>query len=82
MTGNTFKDRWYGHSADMRNPGGRSKNKLSTHIWDFKDMQTDFEVEWDFFERAKSFNPISEQINVVYVLTKITTSCTIGTTAL
>ena len=82
MTGNTFKDRWYGHSADMRNPGGRSKTKLSTHIWDLKDMQTDFEVEWDFFERANSFNPISEKINVVYVLRKSTTSCTIGTTAL
>ena len=48
MTGNTFKDRWYGHSADMRNPGGRSKTKLSTHIWNLKDMQTDFEIEWDF----------------------------------
>ena len=61
MTGNTFMDRWYGHSADMRNPGGRSKTKLSTHIWDLKDMQTDFEVEWDFLERANSFNPISKK---------------------
>ena len=61
MTGNAFKDRWYGHSADMRKPANRIKTKLGAHVWDLNDDQTDFEVKWDFIDRATTFNPITRK---------------------
>ena len=61
MTGNTFKDRWYGHSADMRKPENRIKTRFAAHVWDLNDNQKDFDVKWDFIDRATTFNPITRK---------------------
>ena len=60
MTANRFKDRWYGHNSDMNNPGNKG-TRLSAHIWELKDKGTDYDVEWDFIDRAPSFNPITRK---------------------
>ena len=65
MTGNTFKEMWYGHSADMRKPDNRIKTRLAAHVWDLNDNQTDFDVEWDFIDRATTSNPIMRQFRLV-----------------
>ena len=61
MTCNTFKARWNGHNSDMRLISGRSKTKLSTHAWSLKDSSTDFDVDWDYIERATIFKPITKK---------------------
>ena len=67
LTANTFKARWNGHNSDMRLASGRSKTKLSNHAWSLKDSGTDFDVEWDFIERATSFNPITKKCRLCLV---------------
>jgi hypothetical protein len=67
LTGNTFKNRWNKHNSDMRLQAGRGKTKLSTHTWDLKDANTDYEIEWDFIEQASSFNPITRKCRLYLV---------------
>ena len=61
LTGNTFKDRWYGHNSDMNNSGNKIKTKLSAHIWELKDRGSDYEIKWDFIDQATVFNPITRK---------------------
>ena len=61
LTGNRFKERWYKHRSDMRKIKDKSKTKLSTHVWELKEANTDFEVKWDFLERAATFNPTTRK---------------------
>ena len=44
----------------MNNPGNKGTS-LSTHILELKDKGTDYDVEWDFIDRAPSFNPITRK---------------------
>ena len=64
VTGNTFKERWYGHRGDMRNEKKRLSSRLSSHIWDLKDERKDFEVKWSLIDRSTSFNPITRKCRI------------------
>jgi hypothetical protein len=61
LTANTFKDRWYGHNADMNNTQDKNKTRLSTHMWDLRDRNVNYELKWDFIDRAPPFNPITRK---------------------
>ena len=61
VTGNTFKKRWYGHRSDMKNPANRLSSKLSDHIWNLKDENKTFDVNWRLIDRSTSFNPITRK---------------------
>ena len=64
VTGNTFKKRWYGHKSDMRNPANRQSSKLSDHIWNLKDENKTFEIDWRLIDRSTSFNPITRKCRI------------------
>ena len=64
VTGNTFKERWYGHRGDMRNEKKRLSTRLSSYIWDLKDERKDFEVKWSLIDRSTSFNPITRKCRI------------------
>ena len=51
----------------MRLAAGRGKTKLSTHIWELKDANTDYDIEWDLIEQASSFNPITKKCRLCLV---------------
>ena len=59
LTGNRFKERYNGHNTDMRNSKDKNKTKLSGHVWGLKDANANFEIEWDFIEKATPFNPVT-----------------------
>jgi hypothetical protein len=61
LTANTFKDRWYGHNADMNNTQDKNKTRLSTHVWDLRDRDVNYKIKWDFIDRAPPFNPITKK---------------------
>ena len=56
-TSRTFKRRLYEHRTDMRNPKNRTKTSLTSHVWDLKDKNIQFEVSWKLKGRATPYNP-------------------------
>jgi hypothetical protein len=64
MTGRQFKDRWREHMGNTRNESGREKSRLSIHIWNLKDNQIDYNLDWQILERATTFNPITKKCGV------------------
>ena len=61
LTSNTFKKRFYGHRQSFKNQNLRHSTTLSSHIWDLKDRNQNFEVKWSTIERAPNFNPITKK---------------------
>ena len=60
LTKNTFKERFYGHTASFnnRNTDGTT---LSTHIWKLKDEGTNYDIHWSVIEKAREFNPTTRK---------------------
>jgi hypothetical protein len=52
VTGNTFKERYNGHSSDIRNVGGRNNTGLAYHIWKLKDEGRNYGIQWNLVDRA------------------------------
>ena len=61
LTANTFKQRFYGHSRGFTNRNLESSTSLSTHIWDLKDKNDNFELSWEVVDRAQPFNPTTRR---------------------
>ena len=57
LTSNTFKDRYYGHRHSFKKRDSNHSTTLSSHIWDLKDKNENYEVHWSIIDRAKEFNP-------------------------
>ena len=53
-----FKTRWYGHRSNIRN---RHQNgtTLSKYIWDLKDNQIPYELEWEILAKEKPYNQVT-----------------------
>ena len=64
VTGNTFKERWYGHRNDMKSEKKQLSSRLSSHIWDLKDDKKEFEVEWRLIDGSTSFHPITRKCRI------------------
>ena len=73
-TGNTFKERYNGHKADMRHKKNRHNTTLADYVWDLKEEGKDFNVKWSIVDRATTFNPTTgkcrvcpkEKIHILY----------------
>ena len=61
LTCNTFKERFYGHRHSFSNRNSEHSTTLSTHLWDLKDRNQNFEVKWSIIDRAKEFNPTTRK---------------------
>ena len=57
LTCNKFKDRFYGHRSTFENRDHPNPTTLSTHVWDLKDNDHNFETNWEIVEKAKDFDP-------------------------
>ena len=64
LTSTTFKCRLGNHKKAFKNPNYRTDTSLSKLIWDLKDSETDFSLEWKMLGRAKPYSPISEICNL------------------
>ena len=61
LTSNTFKDRFYGHRSTFQNKDHPNPTTLSTHVWDLKDKNVDFNISWNIIDRGKDFNPTTKK---------------------
>ena len=64
LTATTFKARWSNHETGFKYSRKRTSTSLSNYIWDLKDKQKDYSIEWKMLGRAKPFSPISEICNL------------------
>ncbi len=55
MTSCTFKKRFYNHTASFVNASKANNTKLSGHIWQLKETNTDYRIFWNILERSKSY---------------------------
>ena len=53
LTSNTFKERFYGHRHSFKKRDSNHSTTLSSHIWDLKDKNENYEVKWSIIDRAK-----------------------------
>ena len=61
LTKNTFKERYYGHSASFRRRKKEHETTLSTYIWELKDVGTNYDISWSVIEKAREFNPTTRK---------------------
>jgi hypothetical protein len=64
VTARTFKQRLHEHRADTRKESSRIKTCLSSHIWDLKDQNIQYEVSWKLKDRGTAFNPTTKKCRI------------------
>ena len=53
LAGNTFKERYTGHTSDFRNK--RSATGLSKYIWQLKDENREYDVTWEIHTKSHAY---------------------------
>ena len=48
-----FKSRWYKHRSDFLHRKNKDSTRLSSYIWNLKDNNTKFEINWNIIKRVK-----------------------------
>jgi hypothetical protein len=61
LTSRKFKDRFYGHRSTFMNRNHPNPTTLSTHVWDLKEKNRNFEVNWSVIDRANAFDPVTRK---------------------
>ena len=61
LTSNTFKQRYYGHRHSFKYRNSDHSTTLSSHIWDLRDENENYEIQWSIIDRAPDFNPITRK---------------------
>jgi hypothetical protein len=61
LTSNTFKQRFYGHRHSFKYKNSDQSTTLSSHIWDLKDDDQNYDLKWSIVDRAPDFNPITRK---------------------
>ena len=60
LTRNTFKKRFNGHTYTFNHRDAPSTT-LSSHVWNLKDQNKNFEINWKLVDRATDFNPTTRK---------------------
>ena len=60
LTANSFKKRLYGHNSDFKNRENDG-TRLSTHVWNLKDSNLNFDIDWEIAARAEPYNPATKK---------------------
>ena len=55
-TDRKFKERFYEHTADMKNRDNRKRTKLASYVWDKKDKNVDIKtVSWEILKKCHKY---------------------------
>ena len=64
-TGGTFKKRYYGHVADMRDRENSKNTRLAEYIWHKKDSGIDItNVKWKILKECHGYQPGGDKCDV------------------
>ena len=61
LTCNTFKERFYGHRISFEHRNHPNPTTLSTHVWDLKNKNKNYEINWSIIDRANDFGPVTRK---------------------
>ena len=61
LTSRTFKKRYYEHRNSVNHRDSDHSTTLSSHIWNLKDKNENFEIGWSIIDRASAFNPVTRK---------------------
>ena len=64
LTSRRFKDRFYEHRGSINHGDSDHSTTQSSHIWNLKDANKNFEVSWEILDRAQPFNPVNKKCNL------------------
>ena len=56
MASTQFKERYRNHKSDFNNAKKRNTTELSKLIWELKDENKNFSIEWVFLKKVKKIN--------------------------
>ena len=60
LTSTKFSARYANHMSSFRNLQHANQTKLSTHIWDLKNQNIDFTIDWKVIDRGKIFSALTQ----------------------
>ena len=64
QTDRTFKERFYGHTSDLRHPSKAKSTSLSTYVWKIRNEGEDPTISWSKVKNARSYNPGNKNCNM------------------
>lgn len=56
MAETTFKVRYTNHMMSLRNENYRNKTTLSNYIWDLKNNQVSYDIDWRLIDRSSTYD--------------------------
>ena len=60
----TFKKRFTQHKQSFRNQKYANSTELSKYIWELKDKNKDYNIQWTIITSAKAYNNISKRCDL------------------
>ena len=63
LSSGPFKPRYRVHKGNIRNANEKG-TKLSSHIWDLKGQNVEYELKWKYIAKAASYTPSSGTCNL------------------
>ena len=64
LTEGTFKKRFTQHKQSFRNQKYANSTELSKYIWELKDKNKDYDIQWTIITSAKAYNNISKRCDL------------------
>ena len=64
MTEHEFKTRYNNHKLSFRDRKHSHSTVLSKHIWDLKDSNTDYQINWRIIKRANAYRGNPSRCNL------------------
>ena len=64
MTSPIFKKRFANHLKSFNHRKYENETELSKHVWQLKDMNEPFKINWTIVDRARPFSPITRKCSL------------------
>ena len=64
LTANTFKTRYTSHKASFTNEQKRNSTELSKYIWQLKEENTPYSLEWKILQHSAPYSPRTKRCNL------------------
>ena len=64
LTENTFKTRYRNHTLSFRNKKYSNSTELSKYIWDLKDSNVQYSIDWKIMKQCKSYSNNTKRCNL------------------
>ena len=61
LSSNSFKTRYYSHRQTFKWRKLQHSTTLSSHIWELKNKNINYNIKWKAVDRAARFNPVTKK---------------------